>query len=200
MVTRLDETHCMDNTTHTDPKRAELYSLSESKGGGITVMKALAARKLLSSDHSPFTQAMTPPQCVHYALTRPAVSSVLVGCRSTVEGEAAVNYINLNDGERDYSQAISMLTASSSQGFKGHCVYCNHCLPCPEIINIAAFNKFIDIARLDEEHISETVRREYLELTSTGADCINCGSCEERCPFAVNVIANMQKAIKLVGR
>lgn len=200
ITTMLDETHLAEKTTHTDPKRAELYRLCESKGVGITVMKSLAAGKLLSADHSPFTRAMTAAQCIHYALTRPAVSSVLVGCRSKAEVEAAAAYVNLSDAERDYSLAVSTLKSSGNQGFKGHCVYCNHCLPCPSSINIAAVNKYLDIALLDANHIPADVRREYLALASTGADCIACGSCEERCPFAVNVIANMQKATALFGQ
>lgn len=199
IVTMLAETTLANAATQTDPKRAELYRLCESQGVGITVMKSLAAGKLLSAEHSPFTRAMTPAQCIHYALTRPAVASVLVGCRSRAEVEAAVGYLDLSDAQRDYSQAISTLKAGGSQGFKGHCVYCNHCLPCPANINIAAVNKYLDIALLDENHISADVRREYLALATAGADCIACGSCEERCPFGVNVIANMQKAATLFG-
>ena len=33
--------------------------------------------------------------------------------------------------------------------FAGNCVYCSHCQPCPVGIDIAAVNKYLDIARLD---------------------------------------------------
>ena len=62
-----------------DPARAELYSLCEQNGVGITVMKGYAGGRLFSEKTSPFGVALTPVQCIHYALTRPAVASILAG-------------------------------------------------------------------------------------------------------------------------
>jgi predicted aldo/keto reductase-like oxidoreductase len=77
---------------------------------------------------------------------------------------------------------------------KGNCVYCNHCLPCPAEINIAAVNKYLDIALLDEKNIPPSVMSHYRNLERRGSDCTACGSCEERCPFSVQVVQNMKKA------
>ena len=54
-----------------DPARAELYSLCEQNGVGITVMKGYAGGRLFSEKTSPFGVALTPVQCIHYALTAP---------------------------------------------------------------------------------------------------------------------------------
>lgn len=62
-----------------NPERAELYQICEQQGVGITVMKGYAGGRLFSPQTSPFGVALTPVQCIHYALTRPGVSSVLVG-------------------------------------------------------------------------------------------------------------------------
>ena len=196
----LDEMHSSQQVTQVDPKRAELYRLCESRGVGITVMKSLAAGKLLSTDHSPFAKAMTPAQCLHYALTRPAVASVLVGCKSREEVEAAVSYLEANDAQRDYSEAISAFRADGKGGFTGSCVYCNHCLPCPSGINVASVNKYLDIARLDERSIPSGIVQHYRSLDAHGSDCVECGSCESRCPFSVPVIENMRKAAALFGK
>ena len=186
--------------TQTDPKRAELYRLCQSKGVGITAMKPLGAGKLLSVEHSPFASALTPGQCIHYALTRPAVASAIVGCKSRAEVEAAVKYLTMSDEERDYSGVISAFRADGKGGFKGSCVYCNHCLPCPSDIDIASVNKYLDIAMLDETAIPPSVAQHYGALKVHGADCIECGSCEKRCPFSVPVIERMQKAAALFGQ
>lgn len=183
-----------------DPLRAELYRLCDSKGIGITVMKPYGAGKLLSPEHSPFSSALTPVQCIHYALTRPAVSSVLVGCRNEEEVKAAVRYSSATDEERDYTSVIGSFKGDGKDGFRGSCVYCNHCLPCPATIDIGQLNKFLDIARLDETRIPHSVKRHYDELKAHGSDCIECGKCETRCPFSVPVIANMKKAASLFGR
>ena len=58
--------------------RAQLYRTCEAKGVGITVMKTLAAGKLLKAETSPFGVALSENQCIHYALTRPGVTSVLL--------------------------------------------------------------------------------------------------------------------------
>jgi len=178
-----------------DPDRAELYRLCESRGVGISVMKTLGAGKLLSAEHTPFAGPMTPAQCIHYALNRPAVVSTLIGCQGRQQVIDAVSYLTLSEEEKDYAPIIS----SVKKDFKGSCVYCNHCLPCPANINIAMVNKYLDIAVLDETRTPPSIRQHYKELDSHGSDCIECGSCEERCPFGVPVMATMKRAASVFG-
>ncbi|MCL2810793.1 MAG: aldo/keto reductase [Clostridia bacterium] len=173
-----------------DPQRAALYTRCEQLGVGITVMKALGAGKLLSPEHTPFAKPLTACQCIHYALTRPAVSSVLLGCQTGAEMLDALQYLKASDAERDYAPALGALR----NDFRGHCVYCSHCQPCPVDIDIAAVNKYLDIARLDTTNIPPSIRSHYASLVGRSGGCIACGHCEERCPFGVPVIANMAEA------
>jgi len=181
-----------------DPARAELYRLCEDRGVGITVMKALCAGKLLSTDHSIFTQALSPVQCIHYSLTRPAVASVLVGCEFREEVEAAVRYCVADETEKDFSETISHLK-NDAKGFSGVCVYCNHCQPCPANIDVAQLSKYLDIALLNEKKIPPGIVQHYHSLKARASDCQRCGQCEERCPFSVPVMRNMDKAVNLFG-
>ena len=178
-----------------DPDRAALYRLCEQKGVAITVMKTLGAGKLVSAQHTPFSRPLSVAQCIHYALTRPAVVSVLIGCATAQQVLEAVSYLNASEEERDYSDVIKDFQGS----MKGSCVYCNHCLPCPSEINIADVNKYLDIALLDEKNIPPSVASHYRALEHKASQCISCGSCEERCPFSVPVIGNMKKAAALFG-
>jgi predicted aldo/keto reductase-like oxidoreductase len=178
-----------------DPERAALYQLCEQKGVAITVMKTLGAGKLLSKEHTPFSKPLTVGQCIHYALTRPAVVSALLGYSSGAEVLEAVKYLDMSDEERDYSAILEQYQGS----FKGNCVYCNHCLPCPSNINIASVNKYLDIAVLNEAKIPPSIVQHYKSLEQHGSDCIGCGSCEKRCPFSVPVIKNMERAAALFG-
>jgi predicted aldo/keto reductase-like oxidoreductase len=176
-----------------DPKRAALYKLCAQKQIGITVMKSLGAGKLISSEHTPYAQPMTVAQCLHYALSRPAVASVLPGCKTAAEMNDVLGYFNICDAEKDYSAILSGIR----NDFKGSCVYCNHCLPCPAEIDIAAVNKYLDIARLDKANVPPSIRSHYNSLAHKGSDCIACGSCEGRCPFGVKIIENMAEAADL---
>ena len=159
-------------------------------------MKTLGAGKLISPEHTPFAKPMTVPQCIHYALTRPAVASVLLGCQTGAEVRDAVGYLDTDDGQRDYTPVMNTLKSD----FRGKCVYCSHCQPCPAGIDIASVNKYLDIAKLNEAEIPPSIRSHYASLAHTGGDCIGCKSCEKRCPFGVSVIENMKHATRLFGR
>jgi predicted aldo/keto reductase-like oxidoreductase len=176
-----------------DKDRAALYRLCEQTGTAITVMKTFGAGKLLSPQYTPFARPLSAAQCIHYALTRPAVVSVLLGCASREQVLEAVEYLSMDDSRKDYSDIIR-----EHQGdFRGNCVYCNHCLPCPAEIDIACVHKYLDIAVLDEKNIPPAIASHYHALEHQASDCAACGSCEERCPFSVPVIKNMEKAAAL---
>ena len=55
----------------------------------------------------PLWVALSPVQCIHYALTRPAVASVLVGCRTPEEVAKAAAYEQASPEERDYSAILA---------------------------------------------------------------------------------------------
>ncbi len=173
-----------------DPQRAALYKLCEQRGVGITVMKTLGAGKLLSPEHTPFQKPMTATQCIHYALTRPGVASVLLGCKSRAEVLDAVGYLTATDAQKDYAPVLGTLR----NDFRGHCVYCGHCQPCPAGVDIAAVHKYLDIAKLDEGNIPPSIRSHYAALPYAGGECIQCGQCERRCPFGVPIMHNMTTA------
>jgi predicted aldo/keto reductase-like oxidoreductase len=178
-----------------DPKRAELYTLCQRKQIGITVMKAFGAGKLLSAQHTPFAGPLTAAQCIHYALSRPAVASVLPGCQTAAEMKDAARYFSLDAAERDYAGVIGAMR----NDFRGSCVYCSHCQPCPSGIDIAAVNKYLDIARLDPENIPPSIRSHYAASGRGESECVECGHCEKRCPFGVPVIENIKEAERVLG-
>jgi predicted aldo/keto reductase-like oxidoreductase len=107
----------------------------------------------------------------------------------------AVNYLNLSEAEKDFSEIIKAGRSSLS----GQCMYCNHCLPCPAEIDIAATLRLLDIASLDASSMPDSVKEQYDALDNTASACIECGACEERCPFDVPVIERMQRAVELFG-
>lgn len=173
-----------------DPLRQKLYATCENLNIGITVMKALGAGSLLKSETSPFGEALTVSQCCHYTLTRPGVTSVLVGCQNKEEMKAALDYLTCTDFEKNYSHIFSK---SGNIKATGNCMYCNHCLPCPSHIDIASVTKFLDLAKIQAQ-IPETVKEHYKALEKNADDCTSCGQCESNCPFGVQIRENMKAA------
>ena len=178
-----------------DPDRQALYELCEEKGVGITVMKAFGGGDLLDASLSPAGVALTPAQCISYALSRPAVATICCGAHSTEQLLSCVHYEDLPEAERDFAPALASFPKIS---WKGHCMYCNHCLPCPQHINIADVTKFYNLTQA-QKTVPETVREHYLALEHHAGECIQCGSCEKRCPFSVDIRANMRAAAETFG-
>lgn len=175
------------------PERAELYRICEQEGVGITVMKGYAGGRLFSKDASPFGVSLTPVQCIHYALTRPAVASIMAGYDTTEHVDAAVAYETASEEEKDYA---SVLASAPHHAYFGQCTYCGHCAPCPAGIDIAMVNKLYDLATMQAE-VPATLRAHYGQLSAGAKDCIGCGGCEERCPFGVQVISRMEQTAEL---
>ena len=178
-----------------DPGRARFYQMCEEENVGLTVMKGFFGGALLDKDRSPFGVAFTPVQLIHYALTRPGVSSILCGYDTKEQVDAAVSYEYASEDEKDYASVIAHAPLHS---YMGQCTYCGHCKPCPKDIDIAMVNKFYDLAAVQEK-VPQSVTEHYRALKLTAAECIGCKSCESRCPFGVKIADRMVKASALFG-
>ncbi len=176
--------------------REELYRTCEQKGVAITVMKALAMGTLLSRERSPLGVALTEAQCISYALDRPAVATVAVGMKSAEDVKHAAEFYTLSDDEKSHANVLASLGMFNSDGL---CMYCNHCLPCPSKIDIAAVNKYLDLVELDKQP-ADSVKQHYLNLENSADKCIECSACEKRCPFNVKVIERMKRAKEVFGQ
>lgn len=178
-----------------DPEREALYETCSRLGVAITVMKAFGGGDLLDEELSPAGKALTVNQCLHYALTRPGVAAVMSGAHTVHELEKCLEYTTAADVEKDYAAAFAALPKIS---WEGHCMYCGHCAPCPQGIDVAAVTKFLNLTKA-QNSVPETVREHYAALRHHAGECVKCGACEKRCPFKVSVIQNMQEAVKVFG-
>lgn len=142
---------------------------------------------------SPFGVALTPIQCIHYALTRPGVAAVMAGFDTPEQVKDSVAYETASEEEKDYA---TVLAHAPRHAFNGQCTYCGHCKPCPKDIDIAMVNKLYDLAMIQSE-VPASLKAHYEALKTTAADCIGCGGCETRCPFGVPIVERMKKTREL---
>lgn len=181
--------------TNMDPDRQRLYETCQRLGVGITVMKCFGGGDLLDAELSPAGVALTPNQCIHYALSRPGVACVLAGAHSVEQFKQSISYETASVAEKDYAATFATFPKISWQG---HCVYCSHCAPCVKKINIADVTKFLNLTKA-QGNVPETVREHYAALSHHAGECIQCGVCETRCPFGVAIRENMRQAAQVFG-
>ncbi|MGI6020633.1 MAG: aldo/keto reductase [Lachnospiraceae bacterium] len=182
-----------ENLNTVEPARTELYQYCEENDIGINIMKGFAGGRLFDAKTSPFETALTPVQCIHYALTRPGAVSILCGYDTKEQIDAAVGYESASDEEKDYAPVIASAPLHS---YKGQCTYCGHCKPCLAGIDIAMVNKLYDLATIQPE-VPESVRSHYSLLEHKANECVGCRDCETRCPFEVKIADRMEKASRL---
>ena len=180
-----------------DPVRVEMYKVCQQRDVGITCMKPFAGGRLFDAARSPFGVALTPVQCIHYCLTKPAVASVLCGYDTPDQVDAAVAYERATDSEKDYASVLATAPKHTFSG--GECTYCGHCKPCPADIDIAMVNKLYDLAVMQPE-VPLSLREHYFSLEHHASECISCKGCENRCPFGVKVSERMKKTAALFER
>ena len=166
-------------------ERYELYRRCEKEGVGITVMKPFSGGLLLDAAKSPFHHALTPAQCIQYVLDRPGVLTTVMGCSNVEEVKQNLAWLDASEEEKDYS-VIGTFTPGDT---KGKCVYCRHCHPCPMGLDIALINKYYDLSKLGDELAKE----HYRTMELHASDCLQCGHCNDRCPFHVDQMARMQE-------
>lgn len=179
----------------TDPDRAMFYKACVENNVGLTVMKGFAGGRLFNKISSPFGVAMTPVQCIHYALTRPAVAAIMCGYDTKEQVDQAVGYETATDEEKDYASVIANAPLHS---YRGQCTYCGHCKPCPKDIDIAMVNKFYDLATM-QQSVPESIKSHYALLEHHASECVGCRTCETRCPFSVKIADRIRKAAELFG-
>jgi predicted aldo/keto reductase-like oxidoreductase len=179
--------------TDTNPTaRRDLYHACAARGICIVAMKPYAAGWLFTKGN-PSSIVLTPVQCLSYALAQPAVCTAVPGCRTANEVKTALAYLEATDSDKDFSA----IDTNSIWKLQGSCMYCNHCLPCPVSIDIAAVTRLADTARYGGDTRSAA---EYGAMPATASACTECGICTERCPFSVDVICNMKRATVIFGR
>lgn len=174
-----------------DPLRRELQHACLEHGIAIIAMKPYAGGWLFWKEN-PSGAVLSPLQCLAYALSQPAVATVLPGCKTVDQLDAALAYLEAAPEDLDYSG----LHKSARWALSSTCMYCNHCLPCPATIDIGRVTRLADSFAASRSH---SARQEYLGLTARASDCTQCGECLQRCPFGVDIISNMERAVEIFG-
>ena len=190
---------------HAMPGRRALLDLCARQEIGVVAMKPFGGGKLLNrrgklrvpkyqtsgeTFQVKISSKVTPAQCLSYVLAQPGVTIALPGVKSESELAAALQMLEAGEAERDFSG----LLADFGRYVEGECTYCNHCLPCPVVIDIGQVNRLLDLAGLD---LTASLRAAYGALPVKASACTECGACTKRCPFGVDVVPRIHQAVEV---
>ena len=169
---------------HEEAKQQALYRACVEHDVGLVAMKAYHGSTLFTVNGEP--SGITPAQCLSYVFSLP-VAVAVPGPKNVDEWRSTLRYLEATETEKDYSSVLGDLKFLLA----GQCVYCHHCLPCSEDIQIGWV-----IWHLDQvaSRGLDQVREWYQGFPVKASACIECGVCMERCPFGVDIPAKMQEA------
>jgi len=195
-------------SSHAEPGRSALLQACVEHGVGVVAMKAFGGGKLFQTNRTvhfvryqtggpsfkkKVPRTLTPVRCLSYVLTQPAVATAVAGVANGAELEASLAYLEAGDEDRDFSDAI----AGFEQYHTGECVYCNHCLPCPVAIDIGLVSRLVDTCPLEGISVTPALLARYDAMPVKASACTRCGACVKRCPFSVDVLPIIDRAVGL---
>ncbi|HHV71621.1 MAG TPA: aldo/keto reductase [Clostridia bacterium] len=128
-----------------------------------------------------------------YILQNEAVTTAIPGMADVKEVEENVKAANefspLMEGEK---QKIEEIAKSLGNSF---CRRCGYCGPCPQGIDIPSM--FLFSAYKERYDLADWSEDRYYAMKARAKDCIECGACEERCPYHLP-IREMLKEVRRV--
>ena len=78
------------------------------------------------------------------------------------------------------------------------CRRCNYCAPCT--VGIPISGVFLMEGYLSRYGLEDWARARYAGFAKTASDCIGCGVCESRCPYALPIREMLKRAAKAFGK
>ena len=133
---------------------------------------------------------------LRFIVSNPNVTVVIPGMGAMEEiaqnVEATGNTAPLTAEELEKIQNIRELLGTN------FCRRCNYCAPCSAGISIPAV--FLMEGYFTRYHLEDWATVRYAGFSKTAADCIDCGVCEERCPYNLPIREMMKNAVKVFGK
>ncbi len=78
------------------------------------------------------------------------------------------------------------------------CRRCNYCAPCTAGISISGV--FLMEGYYSRYNLQDWATARYMAMDKHASDCVNCGVCEERCPYNLPIRQMLKKAERVFGK
>ena len=78
------------------------------------------------------------------------------------------------------------------------CRRCNYCQPCTAGINISG--AFLFEGYYSRYGLQDWAMGRYSAMPKTASDCVDCGLCEERCPYHLPIRQMLKRVAQTLGK
>jgi uncharacterized protein len=175
-----------------DTARVALLEACVQHQVGVVAMKPYHGGRLLKTEGRP--TGITALQCLHYVLSQP-VATIVPGARNIAEMNEALGYLSASDEQKQFASLHEDLEAR----LRGQCVDCKHCLPCPQEIDMPLVINLLEYVEYygGSPVLWQKNWEDYASLPVKASECIECDVCLERCPFDVDIIGKMHRAVEV---
>lgn len=157
---------------------ADLMEQAAEKNVGFIGMKPLAGGAIEDA-----------ALALRYIAANPHVSVVIPGMYAPEEvaqnAAAVADAAPLSQAEQDRMEQIRKELGTS------FCRRCNYCAPCT--VGISIPNAFLFHGYLSRYGLADWARSRYEAMPAKAGDCVECGACEERCPYQLPIREMLKK-------
>ena len=163
----------------------ELIAKCAEKNIGFICMKPLAGGAIDDAELA-----------LRFIVSNPAVTVVIPGMADAAE--IAQNVKSTSDTSPLTDSEIENIAKIKDSLGTNFCRRCNYCAPCTAGINISGV--FLFEGYYSRYDLKEWALSRYSSLPKTASDCIDCGACEERCPYNLPIRQMLKKAAEVMGK
>ncbi len=120
-----------------------------------------------------------------------------------IPGMAAVEELEENIAAFDDKAPLTGQEAEKIQAIRNSlgtqfCRRCNYCAPCTAGIQIP--NVFMMEGYYTRYDLKDWATGRYMAMPKLASDCVDCGVCEERCPYNLPIRQMLKKAVQVFGK
>ena len=133
---------------------------------------------------------------MRYVCNDPSVTVVIPGMAAMEEVEQ--NLAAANDENPLSQEELAAMERVRKELGQNFCRRCNYCQPCSAGVNISG--AFLFEGYYNRYGLQDWAKGRYLAMPKTASDCVDCGLCEERCPYHLPIREMLKNVAKVFGK
>ncbi len=162
----------------------ELIKKCKDKNIGFIVMKPLAGGAIENADLA-----------LRFIANNPDITVIIPGMADMAEIEQNLNAVN-NTSSLTTVEIAEIENIRKTLGTQ-FCRRCNYCAPCTA--GIAISGVFLMEGYLTRYGLEDWAKARYSAMPNKASACVECGICEERCPYNLPIRQMLKKAAEKFG-